>query len=87
MINYTNYTYNPNTPINTVFSVVDKVRELCILTKQPKSDSQLTNIAYIIFNKPRFFKESLKTWNKATSNKTYSALKYIYAKSTMNLNK
>ena len=45
-------TYDPATPVDTVFSVVDKFRDLCILTEQPKSDAQLTNIAYIIFNKP-----------------------------------
>ena len=52
-------TYDPNTPVDTVFSVVDKSRDLCILTKQPKSDSQLTNIAFIIFNKPRPLMEAL----------------------------
>ena len=68
-------TYDPNTPVDTVFSVIDKFRDLCILTKQPKSDGQLTNIVYIIFNKPRFFMESLKSWNKRTSEKTYSNFK------------
>ena len=49
--------YNPNTLVDSVFSTVDKFRDLCILTDQPKLDSQLTNISYIIFNKPRF------SWN------------------------
>ena len=31
-------TYDPNTPVDTVFSVIDKFRDLCVLTKQPKSD-------------------------------------------------
>ena len=47
-------TYDPNTPVNTVFSIVNKFCNLCILTDQPKTDAQLTNVAYIIFNKPRF---------------------------------
>ena len=47
-------TYDLSTPVDTVFSVVDKFRDLCILTDQPKTDAQLTNVAYIIFNKPRF---------------------------------
>jgi len=68
-------TYDPNTPVDTVFSAVDRFRDLCILTQQPKSDSQLTNIAYIIFNKPRFFMDSLKAWNKQTTNKTYADFK------------
>ena len=68
-------TYDPNTPVDTVFGTVDKFRVLCILTEQPKTDAQLTNIAYIIFNKPRFFMDSLKTWNKRTTNKNYSDFK------------
>ena len=68
-------TYDPNTPVDTVFSVIDKFCDLCVLTKQPKSDRQLTNIAYIIFNKPQFLMESLKSWNKQTTDKTYSDFK------------
>ena len=68
-------TYDPTTPVDTVFSVVDKFRDLCILTEQPKTDAQLTNVAYIIFNKPRFFMDSLKNWNKKTTNKTYADFK------------
>ena len=64
--------YNPTTPVDTVFSTVDKFWDLCILTDQLKSDSQLTNIVYILFNKPRFFMEVLKIWNKQDSpDKTY----------------
>ena len=68
--------YDPNTPVDSVFSAVDKFCDLCILTDQPKMDSQLTNIAYIIFNKPRFFMEALKTWNREDNSvKTYAAFK------------
>ena len=56
--------YDPNTPVDNVFSAVNKFRDLYILTEQPKSDGLLTNIAYIIFNMPRFFMESLKQWNR-----------------------
>ena len=68
-------TYDPSTPVDTVFSVVEKFRGLCILTEQPKTDAQLTNVAYIIFNKPWFFMDSLKNWNKKTTNKTYADFK------------
>ena len=65
--------YHPNTTVDSVFSAIDKFDDMCILTGQPKSDSQLTNISYIIFNKPRFFMESLKHWNKKEqSEKTYA---------------
>lgn len=65
--------YDPNQPVDTVFAALDKFRDLCILTDQPKSDGQLTNIAYIIFNKPKLFMNSLKAWNKKeTDEKTYA---------------
>ena len=43
--------YNPNAPVDTVFSAVIKFYSLCILTDQPTPYSQLTEIAFIIFNK------------------------------------
>ena len=62
--------------MDSAFSAVDKFWDLCIVTDQPKMDSQLTNIAYIIFNKPWFFTEALKTWNKQdNTNKTYAIFK------------
>ena len=42
--------YDPSSSVNAVFSAVEKFRNLCILTDQPKSDNQLTDISYIIFN-------------------------------------
>ena len=74
--------YDPNTPVDSVFSAVDKFRDLCKLIDQPKSDSQLTNISYIIFNKPRFFMESLKHWNKKEqSKKLILHSRFIFKKS------
>ena len=68
--------YDPNTPLDSVFSAVDKFRDLCILTDKLKMDSQLTNIAYILFNKPRFFMEALKIWNREDNSvKTYAVFK------------
>ena len=67
--------YDPTSSVDAVFSAVDKFWDLCILTEQPKSDGQLTNISYIIFNKPRCFTDALKLWNKKTENKTYADFK------------
>ena len=52
--------YDPNTSVNAVFSAVDKFRDLCFFTKQGKSDNQLTNILYIIFDKSHCFMNTLK---------------------------
>ena len=53
-------TYDPSISVDTVFSVVDKFRDLYILTDQPKTGAQLTNVAYIIFDKPRLFMDLKK---------------------------
>ena len=55
--------YDPTKPVDTVFSATDRFRDLYILTDKPKSDNQLTNISYIIFNKLQIFMDSLKMWN------------------------
>ena len=52
--------YDPSSSVNAVISAVDKFCDLCILTKQPKSDGQLTNISYIIFNKLMCFRDAIK---------------------------
>ena len=52
--------YDLNQQVNTVFGALDKFRDLCILMDQPKPNEHLTNIAYIIFNKPKLFMDSLK---------------------------
>ncbi len=68
--------YDPTKPVDNVFSATDWFRDLCILTDQPKSENQLTNISYIMFNKLRIFMDSLKMWNKREpAQKTYAAFK------------
>ena len=80
--------YDLNTPVDSVFSAVDKIRDLCILTDQPKSDGQLTNISYINFNKPRIFMEFLKCWNrKEAEEKTFANFKVHICKEYNELKK
>ena len=80
--------YDPTKPVDTVFSTTNQFRDLCILTEQPKSDNQLTNISYIIFNKLRIFMDSLKMWNKSTPvEKTYAAFKTYLRKEYNELRK
>ena len=65
--------------VDMVFSAVNKIRDLCILNEQSKSDRQLTNILYIIFDKPLFLMDALKVLNKRTTNETYADFKtHIY---------
>ena len=79
--------YDPNIPVDTVFSVIDKFCDLCVLTKQPKSDGQLTNIAYIIFNKPRFLWNPSRVGIKEQQTKHTPTSRLIYVRNTMSSTK
>ena len=50
--------YDPNTPVDTVFNKIKIFQDLCILTSNEKSDHQLVQIVYLIFNKTRAFMDS-----------------------------
>ena len=45
---------------------------LCQLLKKAKTDSQLVDFAYIIFQKSGLFMNALMHWNKRTTNTTYA---------------
>ena len=68
--------YDPATSVDTVFNKVDALQDLCILTANDKTDTQLRNMAYLIFQKSGIFMESLKKWNqKPVADKTYDNFK------------
>ena len=49
---------------------------MCDLCNNGKTDPQLVQLAYIIFNRVRLFQDALKEWNKKKStDKTYVNLK------------
>ena len=67
--------YDLISSVDAVFSVVNKFCNLCILMEQPNSNNQLTDISFIIFNKPRYFTDALKDWNKKTMGKPIQPFK------------
>ena len=71
-----NYDYNPVTPVDKVFSQVALFQDLCAITNNDKSDKQLCQIAYLIFNRTRAFVDALKNWNaKTPDEKTFALFK------------
>ena len=71
-----NYDYDPQSPVDKVFSQVTLFADLCAITNNDKTDKQLCQISYLIFNRTRVFLDSLKKWNAKTSDeKTYGQFK------------
>ena len=71
-----NYDYDPQSPVDKVFSQVTLFADLCAITNNDKTDKQLCQISYLIFNRTRAFLDSLKKWNAKTSDeKTYAQFK------------
>ena len=50
--------------VDTVFNKANWFQDLCILCDNKKSDRQLVQITYIIFNRTRAFMDVLLKWNK-----------------------
>ena len=55
--------YDPHQPVDKVFTKVTLFHDLCSITNNDKTDKQLVQIAYLIFNQTRAFVDSLKKWN------------------------
>ena len=54
---------------------MQKFQNFCQLLEKAKTDSQLVNYAYIVFQKSGLFKELLMRWNKRTTNTIYADFK------------
>ena len=70
------YVYYPHLPVDKVLTKITLFHDLCTITNKNKTDKQLIQMAYLIFNCTRAFVDTLKKWNaKNTDDKTYSNLK------------
>ena len=71
-----NSIYDPSKPVDLIFNQITKFKELCELCHNTKTDVQLVQLAYLIFNKTRIFIDALKDWNKKVpTDKTYANMK------------
>ena len=68
--------YDLSTPVDSVFNRIKAFQDLCILIGNEKSDRQLVQLAYLVFNKTKAFMYSLKAWNsKLLPDKTFAKFK------------
>ena len=59
-----NMTYIPTEPIDNIFTEIDEFSDIAVIAKSPISDQQRIDIAYLILQKLRQFKNGLHSWNK-----------------------
>ena len=71
------FAYNPSQPVDHVFNRIQKFQDLTQLLGKSKTDAQLVDMAYLIFQKTDHFKDSLMRWNKLPTppNKDYALFK------------
>lgn len=70
------YVYDPQLPLDKVFTKITLFQDLCIITNNDKTDRQLVQIAYLIFNRTRAFVDALKAWNaQEDATKTFALFK------------
>ena len=69
--------YDPTEPVNTIFNAIKKFQDLAQLMGKGKTDTQLIDMAYLIFQRTGHFKDSLMRWNKLSEPpaKTYELFK------------
>ena len=68
--------YDPSTSVETIFNKIQDLQDICGLIGKDKTDSQLVDTAYLIFQKSGLFQDSLLRWNKkAEPDKTFQNLK------------
>ena len=71
-----NFHYEPWKPVDLVFNKITQYKDLCELCHNQKTDTQLVQLAYLIFNKTRIYTDALKDWNrKPTADKTFANMK------------
>ena len=70
------FVYDPHQPVDKVFNKITLFHDLCTITNNDKTDKQLVQIAYLIFNRTRAFVDALKKWNELSDeSKTYAKFK------------
>lgn len=69
-------TYDPASPIDTIFNAMEDLMEYAKLANQPYTQRQAVAKAYTIINKTGRFKEAIKAWNRrAPLTQTWIAFK------------
>ena len=59
--------YDPATNVDKIFNKIQDFQDLCLLIGKTKSDTQLVDMAYLIFQKSGIFRDTLLRWNQKPS--------------------
>ena len=67
---------DPNDPIDLLFVEIDELADIFRLQKNPLTDKQLREIAYVVLEKAKVFKKDLREWNrKEEEDQTWTVFK------------
>ena len=58
------YDLDPNDPVDLLFVEIDELADVYTLQKNPMTDTQLVEIAYVVIEKAKSFKKDLRDWNR-----------------------
>ena len=71
-----NMMHDPENPVDLIFIKISDFHHLCEITERTRTDAQLCEYAYLIFNKCNVFADYLIRWNeKAAADKTFENMK------------
>ena len=78
--------YDPATNVDKIFNKIQDFQDLCLLIGKTKSDTQLVDMAYLIFQKSGIFRDTLLRWNqKPSADKTFVNLTSFMRKEYLDL--
>ena len=64
--------FDPQQPVDLIFNKIKLFSDLCTMTGNTKTDRQLVQLGYLIFNRTRAYMDALKVWNaKPQADRTY----------------
>ena len=73
--------FDPNEPIDSIFTEIENYAEICALADSPLTDKQQIDFGYILILKMLKYKSSLRKWNELPApQKTYDNMKTVFRK-------
>ena len=68
--------FDPQQPVDLMFNKIKLFTDLCTMTSNDKTDAQVVQLGYLIFNRTRAYTDALKVWNeKPATDRTYANFK------------
>ena len=71
-----NMVFNPKEPVDTIFTEIEDLTDISNIAKNPITEAQKVNLAYLVLQRTGVFNSGLKTWNdKVPTDKTWDNCK------------